>query len=92
MNMYLMISFMFVLFFFCFNHKHLLLTLLILEYFVVLIFFLLINYLMYYNLELYFTIIFLVFSVCEGVLGLSILIMFIRLHGNDMFFSMNLLW
>lgn len=40
----------------------------------------------------YLLIIFLSFRVCESSLGLSILVMFIRSHGNDFFKRFNILW
>jgi NADH-ubiquinone oxidoreductase chain 4L len=44
-------------------------------------------YLCLFNYELYFVMLFLVFSVCEGALGLSILVSIIRGFGNDYFQS-----
>jgi hypothetical protein len=38
-----------------------------------------------FNYSLFFVVYFLVFSVCEGSLGLSILVSIIRSHGNDIF-------
>nr|UPX88385.1 NADH dehydrogenase subunit 4L [Phytobia cambii] len=73
------------------NRKHLLSMLLTLEYIVISLFFMLFIYLMYMNYELYFSMMFLTFSVCEGALGLSILVSLIRTHGNDYFQSFNLL-
>lgn len=35
--------------------------------------------------ELYFSIIFIVYCVCEGALGLAVLVSLIRTHGNDYF-------
>nr|YP_010583789.1 NADH dehydrogenase subunit 4L [Octopus salutii]UXN83985.1 NADH dehydrogenase subunit 4L [Octopus salutii] len=35
------------------------------------------------SLNLYLVIVLIVFSVCEATLGLSLLVSFIRLHGND---------
>nr|QTZ18977.1 NADH dehydrogenase subunit 4L [Epicypta sp. WQY003] len=73
------------------NYKHLLITLLSLEYMVLSLFFLLFILLSILNLELYFTMIFITFSVCEGALGLSILVSMIRTHGNNYMQSFNLL-
>nr|AST10266.1 NADH dehydrogenase subunit 4L [Parankylopteryx sp. YJ-2017] len=73
------------------KRKHLLSTLLSLEFIVLSLFFLLFLMLINYNYEFYFSMIFLVFSVCEGVLGLSILVSMIRTHGNDYFKSFNIL-
>nr|YP_010692479.1 NADH dehydrogenase subunit 4L [Pareronia hippia]WBV74632.1 NADH dehydrogenase subunit 4L [Pareronia hippia] len=74
------------------KHKHLLVVLLSLEFIVLSIYLLLMNYLLMMSYDLYMLMVFLVFSVCEGALGLSILISMIRTHGNDYFQSYNLLW
>nr|WDE20735.1 NADH dehydrogenase subunit 4L [Clerus sp.] len=77
---------------FSIKRKHLLLMLLSLEFMVLSMFlglFFMFNMLMY---EYYFTLIFLSFSVCEGALGLSLLVSMIRSHGNDYFQTFNILW
>nr|YP_009919035.1 NADH dehydrogenase subunit 4L [Hylemya vagans]QMP96628.1 NADH dehydrogenase subunit 4L [Hylemya vagans] len=76
---------------FVFNRKHLLSMLLSLEYIVLSLFLLLFIYLNMLNYENFFSMMFLVFSVCEGALGLSILVSMIRTHGNDYFQSFNIL-
>nr|AMH85613.1 NADH dehydrogenase subunit 4L [Pseudogriphoneura sp. ACMJ-2016] len=73
------------------NRKHLLSMLLSLEYIVLSLFLLLFIYLNLYNFENFFSMMFLTFSVCEGALGLSILVSMIRTHGNDYFQSFNIL-
>lgn len=73
------------------KHKHLLVVLLRLEFIVLRLFLLIIIYLRIINYNLYILIIFLVFSVCEGALGLSILVTIIRTHGNDYFQRFNLI-
>nr|YP_010616533.1 NADH dehydrogenase subunit 4L [Vagrans egista]WAU48167.1 NADH dehydrogenase subunit 4L [Vagrans egista] len=73
------------------KHKHLLIVLMSLEFIVLSIFFLMMLYLMMMNYNLYMLMVFLVFSVCEGALGLSILVSMIRTHGNDYFQSYNLI-
>lgn len=77
---------------FSLKHKHLLLILLRLEFIVVALFFSIILILIKYDYEFYFSIIFLTIRVCEGALGLSILVSLIRTHGNDYFNLFNLLW
>nr|YP_010554577.1 NADH dehydrogenase subunit 4L [Tachycines shuangcha]UYO78935.1 NADH dehydrogenase subunit 4L [Tachycines shuangcha] len=72
---------------FCSKRKHLLITLLSLEFIVLGLFFMLFNYLNFMGYELFFTMFFLTLSVCEGALGLSILVSMIRTHGNDFFQS-----
>lgn len=42
-----------------------------------------------FNLEIY-IIYYLVFRVCERVLGLIILVLVIRFYGNDFYYSINL--
>nr|YP_010372420.1 NADH dehydrogenase subunit 4L [Dryomyza anilis]UPA56133.1 NADH dehydrogenase subunit 4L [Dryomyza anilis] len=71
------------------NRKHLLSMLLSLEYIVLSLFLLLFIYLNVFNYESFFCMMFLTFSVCEGALGLSILVSMIRTHGNDYFQSFN---
>nr|YP_010286292.1 NADH dehydrogenase subunit 4L [Ornithomya biloba]UKS08901.1 NADH dehydrogenase subunit 4L [Ornithomya biloba] len=73
------------------NRKHLLSMLLSLEYIVLSLFFMLFIYLMMMSYEFFFSMMFLTFSVCEGALGLSILVSMIRTHGNDYFQSFNVL-
>nr|YP_002970757.1 NADH dehydrogenase subunit 4L [Helotrephes sp. NKMT027]ACJ69569.1 NADH dehydrogenase subunit 4L [Helotrephes sp. NKMT027] len=73
--------------------KHILLMLLSLEFLVVILFSFLFLFLYFYGFEGYFLLFFLVFSVCEGVLGLSILVNLIRSHGNDNIITLSsLLW
>lgn len=79
------------LFMFISIRKHLLSILLSLEFIVLILFLLLFIYLHIINYEIYFRIIFLTFSVCEGALGLSILVSLIRTHGNDNFQSFRIL-
>lgn len=55
------------------------------------LFFILINYLNLYDNELYFSIMFLTFRVCEGALGISIIVSIIRTHGNDFFNTFSIL-
>lgn len=76
---------------FVFNCKHLLIILLSLEFIVLRLFLFILIYLNLYNYESFFRILFLTFCVCEGALGLSILISIIRTHGNDYFNSLSIL-
>nr|YP_010939915.1 NADH dehydrogenase subunit 4L [Aularches miliaris]WLG65252.1 NADH dehydrogenase subunit 4L [Aularches miliaris] len=69
------------------KRKHLLVVLLSLEYIVLSLFFMIVIYLFSYDYDYYFPIVFLVMSVCEGALGLSILVSMLRSHGNDFFNS-----
>nr|URX53263.1 NADH dehydrogenase subunit 4L [Glyptotermes perparvus] len=76
---------------FCSNRKHLLITLLSLEFLVLILFTVLYFYLSFFNYELGFIMFFLVLSVCEGSLGLSVLVSMIRGFGNDYFQSYSVL-
>nr|WJW73706.1 NADH dehydrogenase subunit 4L [Lindneromyia sp.] len=76
---------------FVLSHKHLLAMLLSLEFIVLSLFLFLMIFLNYLNFETYFSMMFLTFSVCEGALGLSILVSMIRTHGNNYFQSFSIL-
>nr|YP_010981213.1 NADH dehydrogenase subunit 4L [Lispe neimongola]WOE90343.1 NADH dehydrogenase subunit 4L [Lispe neimongola] len=89
--MFSMILFIIGLLVFVSNRKHLLSMLLSLEYIVLILFFTLFIYLNLMEYEFFFSMMFLTFSVCEGALGLSILVSMIRTHGNDYFQSFNVL-
>nr|QZM06649.1 NADH dehydrogenase subunit 4L [Tetanops sintenisi] len=85
------ILFLMGIFVFVSNRKHLLSMLLSLEYMVLSLFFFLFLYLNLLEYSGFFSMMFLTFSVCEGALGLSILVSMIRTHGNDYFQSFNVL-
>nr|QWT71646.1 NADH dehydrogenase subunit 4L [Saussurella borneensis] len=70
--------------------KHLLFVLLSLEYIVLSVYFFVFLYLSFFSYGLSFLLIFLIFCVCEGALGLSILISMIRVSGNDYVFGFSL--
>nr|UUA64846.1 NADH dehydrogenase subunit 4L [Leguminivora glycinivorella] len=92
-NIMVVIIFMFVIgnLIFVSKHKHLLIILLSLEFMVLSIFLFMLMVLSFMNYNMYMLMLFLVFAVCEGALGLSILVSMIRTHGNDYFQSFNLL-
>nr|WMQ77952.1 NADH dehydrogenase subunit 4L [Auzata chinensis] len=92
-NMWIIFIFMFIIgsLIFIFKHKHLLIVLLSLEFIILSMFFYMLLYFILNDYDMYMLMVFLVFSVCEGTLGLSILISMIRTHGNDYFQSFNLL-
>nr|AOY39104.1 NADH dehydrogenase subunit 4L [Trechoblemus micros] len=73
------------------KRKHLLLMLLSLEFIILSLYMIMFIYLSMYNYEFYFSMMYISFCVCESVLGLSILVSLIRTHGNDYFFSLNLM-
>nr|YP_009412496.1 NADH dehydrogenase subunit 4L [Triatoma infestans]ASK39798.1 NADH dehydrogenase subunit 4L [Triatoma infestans]QKY63757.1 NADH dehydrogenase subunit 4L [Triatoma infestans]UOF70716.1 NADH dehydrogenase subunit 4L [Triatoma infestans] len=76
---------------FCSLRKHLLLTLLSLEFLVLALYFLFFFFLSMFHLSYYFILVFLTFSVCEGAMGLGILVSMIRCHGNDNISSLSIL-
>nr|YP_009740468.1 NADH dehydrogenase subunit 4L [Ceratophysella communis]QID03195.1 NADH dehydrogenase subunit 4L [Ceratophysella communis] len=70
------------------KRKHLLATLLSLEFMVLGVFIL---FFMFISLSSYFySLVFLTFTACEGALGLTILISMSRTHGADYFSSFSL--
>nr|YP_009261606.1 NADH dehydrogenase subunit 4L [Evergestis junctalis]AKJ25906.1 NADH dehydrogenase subunit 4L [Evergestis junctalis] len=93
LNMMWVVLIMFILgnMIFVSKHKHLLIVLLSLEFIVLSIFLFMLMLFSFIIYDMYMLMVFLVFSVCEGALGLSILVSMIRTHGNDYFQSFNLL-
>nr|APX40534.1 NADH dehydrogenase subunit 4L [Chaetocnema tibialis] len=77
---------------FLMNRSHLLLMLLSLEFIVITLYMNMFMYFMLMMYEYYFLMIFLTMSVCEGVLGLSLLVLMVRVHGNDYILSFSSLW
>nr|YP_010536438.1 NADH dehydrogenase subunit 4L [Chaetocnema confinis]UYC28916.1 NADH dehydrogenase subunit 4L [Chaetocnema confinis] len=77
---------------FIFNRKHLLLMLLSLEFIVVSLYMNMYMYISMFNYEFFFLMFFLIMSVCEGVLGISLMILMVRVHGNDYILSFSSLW
>nr|YP_009740689.1 NADH dehydrogenase subunit 4L [Ergatettix dorsifera]QID03651.1 NADH dehydrogenase subunit 4L [Ergatettix dorsifera] len=93
--MSLMLFFFYMIFFsglyvFSSFRKHLLLMLLGLEFMVLGLFYYIFIWLTFLGNMDWFLVIFLVFSVCEGALGLSVLVSMIRSSGNDYVFSSSL--
>nr|YP_010736656.1 NADH dehydrogenase subunit 4L [Cobbenicoris guangxiensis]WEM32407.1 NADH dehydrogenase subunit 4L [Cobbenicoris guangxiensis] len=76
---------------FCFTHKHLLQALLTLEMLVLILFLIMMFMISMLGHEFYFLLLFLIFTVCEGALGLSILVNLVRSQGNDYISSMSVL-
>nr|UKU07873.1 NADH dehydrogenase subunit 4L [Gaetice depressus] len=72
-------------------HKHLLNSLLSLEFMMLGVFWLMSLQLSMVGSEIYFSLFFLTLAVCEGALGLSLLVFIVRNHGNDYFKSFSLL-
>jgi len=74
-----------------YKHKHLLIILLMVEFCVINLFGLMCLVFSYYAIDIYIIMIFLTLGVCEGALGLGILISISRLYGNDYFSIISLL-
>nr|AWV84351.1 NADH dehydrogenase subunit 4L [Chonosia crassipennis] len=74
----------------CMARKHIMLSLLSLEFIILSLFCIFMVFLKDMTSESYMLLVFLTFSVCEGVAGLSVLVMMIRSHGNDHLVSINL--
>nr|YP_010265181.1 NADH dehydrogenase subunit 4L [Cleistostoma dilatatum]UIP56978.1 NADH dehydrogenase subunit 4L [Cleistostoma dilatatum]UPL64982.1 NADH dehydrogenase subunit 4L [Cleistostoma dilatatum] len=72
-------------------HKHLLNSLLSLEFMMLGIFWLLSLQMSTVGSEVYLGLFFLTLVVCEGALGLSLLVLIVRSHGNDYFKSFSIL-
>nr|YP_009720755.1 NADH dehydrogenase subunit 4L [Athalia icar]QGL07073.1 NADH dehydrogenase subunit 4L [Athalia icar] len=90
-NMFFSLMFIIGLMSISLNRNHLFLILLCLEFIVLILFISMIFYLNFFENEMFFSMFFLIFSVCEGVLGISNLILLIRVHGNDFFCVLNIL-
>lgn len=73
------------------KRKHLLSTLLSLEFIALTLYRVLVFYLVDTGSEFYMTMVFLTMAVCEGALGLSVLVSIIRTHGNDYFQTFSVL-
>nr|WAB69692.1 NADH dehydrogenase subunit 4L [Coelophthinia sp. 1 JPL-2022a] len=86
-----LVLFIMGLFVFVSSRKHLLITLLSLEFIVLSLFMFIFLILNFFGSEMFFSMVFLTFSVCEGALGLSLLVSMIRTHGNNYFQSFNIL-
>nr|YP_009627366.1 NADH dehydrogenase subunit 4L [Metopograpsus frontalis]QCC70815.1 NADH dehydrogenase subunit 4L [Metopograpsus frontalis] len=71
-------------------HKHLLNALLSLEFMMLSVFWMLVLQMSNVGNEVYLGLFFLTLAVCEGALGLSLLVLVVRSHGNDYFKSFNL--
>jgi len=72
------------------KREHLLSMLLSLEYMMLSLYFLF--YLLIQANDAYFSLIFIVFTACEGALGLSILVIIRRSHGSDYFKSFRIVF
>nr|AML26200.1 NADH dehydrogenase subunit 4L [Scolytinae sp. BMNH 1274292] len=80
------------LFVFIFKYKHFLVMLLSLEIMVLSLYILLFIYLSFSYSDYFVSMFYLSLSVCEGALGLSLLVLMIRTHGSDMIMLFDNLW
>nr|WRY72418.1 NADH dehydrogenase subunit 4L [Eurhadina rubra] len=90
MNFFFMYMFFMGLFSLILIRKHILLCLISLEFVVLSLLMLIMLFCMMSSYSFYLYLIMMTFYVCEGVLGLSILVYMIRCHGNDFLMSMFL--
>nr|QGT77383.1 NADH dehydrogenase subunit 4L [Candidiopotamon okinawense] len=72
-------------------HKHLLNSLLSLEFMMLGVFWMLMVQISSVGSETFFVLFFLTLVACEGALGLSLLVFIVRSHGSDYFSVINIL-
>nr|AFU50153.1 NADH dehydrogenase subunit 4L [Arescus labiatus] len=77
---------------FLLNRKHFLSLLLSLEFMMLALFLFLFFFIESSFFNLFFSMIYLLVVVCEGVLGLSLMVLMIRVSGSDMLMSFSFLW
>nr|QKV48767.1 NADH dehydrogenase subunit 4L [Parathailocyba orla] len=70
--------------------KHILLCLISLEFVVLSLLLLILMFCISFNYSFYLYLLMMTFYVCEGVMGLSLIVYMIRSHGNDYLMSMFL--
>nr|ALY11312.1 NADH dehydrogenase subunit 4L [Obrium sp. NS-2015] len=92
MVLFAMFMFFSALIVFVSNREHLLLMLLSLESMVLSLYWLIYLYLLSSDYNFFFSMVYLVVSVCESTLGLVILVSMIRTWGNDYVLTFSLLW
>uniref|UniRef100_A0AB39A5A4 NADH-ubiquinone oxidoreductase chain 4L n=1 Tax=Chudania sinica TaxID=3237924 RepID=A0AB39A5A4_9HEMI len=85
---YVFLLFMFSMISLIMIRKHILLCLISLEFIVLSLLFMILLYCMMYKYNFYIYVLFMTFYVCEGVIGLSVLVYMIRCHGNDFLSSL----
>nr|YP_010988670.1 NADH dehydrogenase subunit 4L [Allanaspides hickmani]WOR80975.1 NADH dehydrogenase subunit 4L [Allanaspides hickmani]WOR80988.1 NADH dehydrogenase subunit 4L [Allanaspides hickmani] len=73
------------------KRKHMLSTLLSLEFIMLSIFWIMSVSLVKMSGDIFFILFFLTLSVCEGALGLGLLVLIVRSHGNDCFNNFSIL-
>lgn len=88
---YYTLSFLSGIFSLCISRKHIIISLLRLELIILRLFCCYCFILSIIIIDYYILLIFLTFGVCEGVVGLSCLVIIIRSHGNDNLISITLM-
>nr|AFN27601.1 NADH dehydrogenase subunit 4L [Diadromus collaris] len=83
--------FLFICFMFSFYFKHLLLTIISLEFMVILLIFNMFYIFMLVEMNMYLIILFMTLTVCEGALSLSLIVLMVRFYGNDYINSLMIL-
>lgn len=86
------IMYFFSILLFTLKRKHFLIILLSLEISVVALYLGLFFSLRGIDYQLFFSMVFLTISVCEGALGLSLIVLLNRVYRNDLILSFNSLW
>nr|QED57764.1 NADH dehydrogenase subunit 4L [Anthonomus eugenii] len=89
---FLVLLFLSGIFTFIMKNNHFLLMLLSLEFVVLSLFVSLLSNLTYFDFEYFLSMFFLSMSVCEGALGLSLLILMSRAQGSDKILLLDNLW
>lgn len=83
MNYFLIYIFIINLFCLIIIRKHILLCLIRFEFIIISLLLIIMNFCSIFNYSFYLYLIIITFYVCEGVIGLGILVRLIRSHGND---------
>nr|YP_009692289.1 NADH dehydrogenase subunit 4L [Anthonomus rubi]QED57736.1 NADH dehydrogenase subunit 4L [Anthonomus rubi]QED57749.1 NADH dehydrogenase subunit 4L [Anthonomus rubi]QED57761.1 NADH dehydrogenase subunit 4L [Anthonomus rubi]QEH58494.1 NADH dehydrogenase subunit 4L [Anthonomus rubi] len=89
---FLVLLFLSGIFVFISKNKHFLLMLLSLEFIVLSLFVFLLSNFTYFDFEYFLSMFFLTMSVCEGALGLSLLVLMSRVQGSDKILLLDNLW
>nr|AXS65015.1 NADH dehydrogenase subunit 4L [Curculionoidea sp. 12 KM-2017] len=88
----LVLMFMGGVFIYIYKYNHFLLMLLSLEFIVLSLYLFLMNGVFYNFFESFLCMLYLTMSVCEGALGLSLLVLVVRSHGVDSIMLIDNLW
>nr|YP_010693553.1 NADH dehydrogenase subunit 4L [Scolytoplatypus wugongshanensis]WCB99744.1 NADH dehydrogenase subunit 4L [Scolytoplatypus wugongshanensis] len=77
---------------FILKYKHFLIMLMSMELMVLSLYMLFFMYFYYFSYEQFFIILYLVMSVCESAMGLSLLVLIVRSHFKDLLLLLDSLW